>query len=165
MDLAVSEAVHGSLMRDRASEKCGSLTMKKSCIRSHKARRHGSIFRTDALTQTNRFRTMALAVLLICLPQAVAYGRKQPALPNADSIHWAAWDSVLSIVDDVPAARYSFYAYRTLAVPCPEIYLKSDALFSDMMRSTPGSQAAFYDRDPRNLELYRRLQRGEQKGP
>ena len=50
-------------------------------------------------------------------------------------------------------------------MPCPEIYLKSDALFSDMMRSTPGSQAAFYDRDPRNLELYRRLQRGEQKGP
>ncbi len=150
--------------------------MKNCCSRSHgragfqpcrarMVRLYGLVFLPAGLRLASRFRTAAFAVLLICLPQAVVYGSKQPAPPNADSIHWAAWDTVLGIVSDVAAARYSFYAYRSLAVPCPEIYLKSDALFSDIVKSIPGSQAAFHDRDPRNLELYRRLQRGEQKGP
>jgi hypothetical protein len=110
-------------------------------------------------------RIAVLAILVNAFWSSPVFARKPKPIPNADSIHWAAWDSVLNRADDMPAVRYSFYAYRTLAVPNPEIYLKSDAFFSDLVASIPGSRAAFHDRNPRNLDLYQRLQRGEVKGP
>ena len=110
-------------------------------------------------------RLAVLGVVTQTLWFSPVFARKPSPGLNADSIHWAAWDSVLEMADHVPAVQYAFYAYHTLAVPKPEIYLKSDALFSDIVGSIPGSQAALDDRDPRNLALYRRLQRGEQKGP
>lgn len=109
---------------------------------------------------------LVLAALAVSISLSIspALGRKPPAGPNADSLHWAAWDSVVSLVDIVPAARYSFYAYRSLAVPCPEIYLRADALFSDIVAQIPGSRAGYTERDPRNLDLYRRLRHGKVKG-
>ncbi len=107
---------------------------------------------------------MLLMALAMMAPQSASGARKPPPAPNVDSLHWAAWDSVLSFGDAVPAIRYSFYAYRSLAVPCPEIYLKSDALFSEIVEKMPGSLAAFTDRDPRKLDMYRRLRLGTAKG-
>ncbi|MBI5868817.1 MAG: hypothetical protein HZB43_11120 [candidate division Zixibacteria bacterium] len=107
---------------------------------------------------------LLLVALAMMAPQSASGARKPPPAPNVDSLHWAAWDSVLSFGDAVPAIRYSFYAYRSLAVPCPEIYLKSDALFSEIVEKMPGSLVAYTDRDPRKLDMYRRLRLGTAKG-
>lgn len=99
-----------------------------------------------------------LMVLYLVSGPSVASGAKSGAL------HWAAWDTLQAQAEVIPALRYAFYAYRTFSVPYPEIYLKSDSLFSEVVEHLPGSQAAYFDRDGRNLELYRQLQRGEGKG-
>jgi len=90
---------------------------------------------------------------------------KSASALDADTMHWAAWDSALAVSESTPAQRYAFYAYRTLAVPHPEIYLQADAVFSSIVESMPGSRVAFKGANVRDLELFRRLLNGEQQGP
>jgi len=82
----------------------------------------------------------------------------------ADSLHDAAWDRMLDEAAYDPAAAFAFYAYRTIAVSHPEVYLLADSLFSGIIENMPGSRLAFSHQDPRDMELYRKLQRGELEG-
>ncbi|MEW5874031.1 MAG: hypothetical protein AB1752_02470 [Candidatus Zixiibacteriota bacterium] len=82
----------------------------------------------------------------------------------ADSLHKDAWDRMLDEAAYDPAAAFAFYAYRTIAVAHPEVYLLADSLFSGIIENMPGSRFAFRDQDRRDIELYRKLQRGEQEG-
>lgn len=74
------------------------------------------------------------------------------------------WDQCLDSALAVPAVRYAFYAYRTMAVEHPEILLKADQLISDVLEDLPGSRLAYNSQDVRDVELYLRLARRETKG-
>jgi hypothetical protein len=65
----------------------------------------------------------------------------------------------------IPAVRFSFYAYRTLAVPCPEVYLLADALTSEVLETLPGTRAAYHHQDVRDLDFYQRVARREATSP
>ncbi|MEW5702846.1 MAG: hypothetical protein AB1792_11550 [Candidatus Zixiibacteriota bacterium] len=84
---------------------------------------------------------------------------------SSDSLHWAAWDSSLAWSGSVRAIPYSFYAYRSLAVPHPEVYLQADLLLSEVIESLPGGRTAFVSGDARDLKLHLRMARHELRGP
>ncbi|GAB4320288.1 MAG: hypothetical protein Kow0074_10490 [Candidatus Zixiibacteriota bacterium] len=84
---------------------------------------------------------------------------------NVDSCHWAQWDTVLSYAKQRPAARFGVYAYRTIAVPHPEVYLQSDSLFLDIIGRIPGSRSTWRGANVRDVEVFYRVQNGEARGP
>jgi len=111
----------------------------------------------------NRFYQLCMIVTAIAL-SLLAPPKSAMAL-DAEAMHWAAWDSALTLADTEPAQRYAYYAYHTLAVPHPEIYLQADAIFSTIVEEMPGSRAAFRGVNVRDVELFQRLLNGEQAGP
>lgn len=111
----------------------------------------------------NRFRRFLLLVTLV-ITSSLAVPAPAKA-QDAATLHWAAWDSALAVADNDPAQRYAFYAYRTLAVPHPEVYLQADAVFSTIVENMPGSRVAFRGANVRDMDLFRRLLNGEQQGP
>jgi hypothetical protein len=104
---------------------------------------------------------LLVLITIICVSQSVPTASAH----DADSLHWAAWDHVLAATADYEAARYAAYAYRTLAVPHPEIYLQGDAIFAQIIETMPGSRAAARGADARDVELFRSLLSGEHEGP
>lgn len=113
-----------------------------------------------------RARTHALrqcpAVVLAILSCAI-WGSPASAL-DPETAHWASWQQCLDSARANPAARFGFYAYRTLATPHPEVYLQADALFSEAIEDLPGSRLAYRTRDVLDLDFYQRLARRENKG-
>ncbi len=113
-------------------------------------------------SDTPSWRTEFLAVVVsavlaaTCAPSA--HGE------NAKSLHKLAWDQCLDSAAVVPAARYAPYAYRSLAVQHPEVYLLADNLISSTLEDLPGSRLAYRTRDLRDVEMYLRLARRETKG-
>lgn len=96
---------------------------------------------------------------------AFVLGRASHATGNdVESLHDLAWNQCLDSVEAVPAARYGFYAYRSLAVSNPGLYLQADQLAYDVLTGLPGSRLAYRSRDVRDIELYLRVARGELKG-
>lgn len=110
-----------------------------------------------------RFRPLGLLAAFIIISCLIP--SKPASAQDAQALHWAAWDSALAVADSDPAQRYAFYAYHTLAVPHPEIYLQTDANFSSVIEKMPGSRVAFRGANVRDIELFRRLLLGEQQGP
>lgn len=100
-----------------------------------------------------------LTLALLAVPSTVAGSRV------ADSLHDAGWDLILDGAAHRPSQAFAFYAFRSLAVPHPEVYLLADSIFSDIVEDMPGTRLAFRGSDPRNLDLFRRISRGEQAGP
>ena len=98
---------------------------------------------------------------IVCIGGRTAFA----ADVNVDSLHWAQWDSAFVESDTDPAVRYSFYAYRSIAVPHPEIYLRADSVFLDIIAGIPGSRSAYRGADVRNLDFFRSLKQRERKGP
>ena len=98
------------------------------------------------------------AILTILAPPTPSLGA------DAKSLRARAWDQCLDSANSVPAVRYSLYAYRSLAVQHPEIYLEADQLISEVLEDLPGSRLAYRSRDVRDVELYLRLARREMKG-
>jgi hypothetical protein len=113
--------------------------------------------------EMNRFSRFSLLVALVFISGITPV--KLATAQDANTLHWTAWDNALAAIETDPAQRYAYYAYRTLAVPHPEVYLQADALFSSIIEQMPGSRAAFKGADVRNLELFHRLLEGKQEGP
>lgn len=110
-------------------------------------------------------RACQLCVLTVILAITLVIPFKSAAAQDAVSLHWAAWDSALAAADTEPAQRYAYYAYHTLAVPHPEVYLQTDAVFSSIVEEMPGSRVAFKGANVRDIELFQRLLTGRQEGP
>jgi hypothetical protein len=113
--------------------------------------------------EMNRFIRLFWLVILGIISCITTF--KLAVAQDASTMHWTAWDDALAVIDTDPAQRYAYYAYRTLAVPHPEVYLQADALFSSIVEQMPGSRAAFKGADVHNVELFRRLLEGTQVGP
>lgn len=96
-------------------------------------------------------------LLIVLVPRTVVAS-------SAELLHRAAWDSSLAWSGQIRAIPFSYYAYRTWAVPHPEVYLQADRLFSEVVENLPGSRIAYRTRDVRNLDLYQRMARRELKG-
>ncbi|MBD3298623.1 MAG: hypothetical protein GF341_08215 [candidate division Zixibacteria bacterium] len=105
--------------------------------------------------------TMMLAV--VCIVGVLTPPSTQAF--NVDSCHWAQWDTVIALSPERPAARFGIYAYRSLAVAHPEVYLQSDSLFADIIGRIPGSRSTWRGADMRNVEIFRRVWSGEARGP
>lgn len=101
---------------------------------------------------------------LLTLAVALLSGGASVAAAPADDLHTRAWDEVLDSADVLPAARFAVYAYRTLAVPHPEIFLQADELASVVLENLPGSRLAYRSRDARDIEMHLRIARREMKG-
>lgn len=91
-------------------------------------------------------------------------GAEAAGARSAEAMHWEAWDAALADAPSDPAVRFAFYAYRTLAVAHPEVYLQADRLFSEIIENLPGSWAAYVQRDIRDFDFFRMIERGENKG-
>ena len=111
-----------------------------------------------------RFRLTSFAFSLLLIT-ANTFQARPAGAADPDSLHWTSWDRALTETATVPALRFAFYAYRTLAVPNPEVYLRADALFSEIVEKMPGSRVAFKGANVRDVELFRRLRDGTQQGP
>ncbi len=109
-------------------------------------------------------KTTRLLILIWLILATVAFVLPSSVLAvEADELHWRAWDQNLDSIGAVPAARYAFYAYRSLAVQHPEVYLAADRLVSEVLEDLPGGRLAYRSRDLRDIELYLRLARRELK--
>lgn len=86
------------------------------------------------------------------------------AAEDVKSINERAWDENLSAVGETPAAVYGFYAYRSIAVMHPEVYLDADDLVADVLENMPGTRLAYRSHNARDVELFLRLARRETKG-
>ncbi len=107
-------------------------------------------------------RNLAFAFVFIgslCCAVTVAANEK-----DINRLHSLAWDQCLDSAVVVPAARYAPYAYRSVAVHHPEIYLRADEYVSIAIEDLPGSRLAYHTVDVRDVELYLRLARRETKG-
>lgn len=100
--------------------------------------------------------------LLVTL--AALDGAESLAAPDAKSLNERAWDENLGAVANAPAAAYGFYAYRSLAVTHPEVYLEADRFVADVLEGMPGSRLAYRSHNARDIELFLRLARRETKG-
>lgn len=119
--------------------------------------------RTDRPERQRFFRVLHAS--MVCAIVVGAFAGNATAGPaEASALHWAQWDSALARSQDDPAVLYGFYAYRTIAVPNPEIYLRADSVFLDIIGHIPGSSAAYRGANVRDLEFYRRLKRREGRG-
>lgn len=106
----------------------------------------------------NRYAYLAL---LICVSVT---GTLSAADSDRKKIHVHAWNQCLDSATVVPAARFAPYAYRSVSVAHPEVYLQADDLVSITLEDMPGSRLAYRSRDVRDVELYLRLARRETKG-
>jgi hypothetical protein len=86
------------------------------------------------------------------------------AADDAQAVNERAWDENLNAVIGTPAARYGFYAYRSIAVLNPEVYLEADDLVADVLEDMPGTRLAYRSHNARDVELFLRLARRETKG-
>jgi hypothetical protein len=102
-------------------------------------------------------------VAAICLMVPALYVGAEAR--DAVEVHWEAWDAALGEDGTEPASPMSFYAYRTIAVPHPEIYLKADQLISDVLENLPGGRVAYTYPDQRDVPFFQRIQKGEVTGP
>ena len=109
------------------------------------------------------FRWVYLAAAVLAFGASLA--TPLHAAPSAEALRWTAWDQCLDSARTVPAALYAFYAYRTLAVPHPEVYLGADQLFSDVIGDLPGGALAYKNKDTHDLRLFADVARHAQKGP
>lgn len=112
-------------------------------------------------------RTLRLAGSFLLLAAAGLIGdpgAEAAGARSADDMHWDAWDAALADAPDDPAVRFAFYAYRTLAVAHPEIYLQADQLFSEIVENLPGGWASYVRPDLRDFDFFRRIDRGEIEG-
>ena len=101
--------------------------------------------RFDQRTITRVFVCFGAILTILALPT--------PSLgADAKSLRVRAWDQCLDSANSVPAVRYSLYAYRSLAVQHPEIYLEADQLISEVLEDLPGSRLAYRSRDVRDVE-------------
>ncbi|HUU44393.1 MAG TPA: hypothetical protein VM118_01565 [Acidobacteriota bacterium] len=100
-----------------------------------------------------------------CVAIAVLCGSGPAWTRDAASEHWAAWDAALGAGDQLPVSPFAFYAYRTMAVPHPEVYLLSDQLFSQIVENLPGGRAFYTHPDPMDVRFFLRVQNGELNGP
>ena len=111
------------------------------------------------MKMTRSYRTVLLLSVLIIL--AGLAGPDEANAADPDSLHWASWDTTLAAAESEPAVRYAFYAYRTLLVPHPEVYLQADSLFAEIVESMPGSRAAYRSLDVRDVPVFHRMQEDE----
>lgn len=108
-------------------------------------------------------RKPGLIVGFLILALATLVGETR-ASNDAKAVNERAWDENLGAVGETPAARYGFYAYRSMAVMHPEVYLDADNLVADVLEDMPGTRLAYRSHNARDVELFLRLARRETKG-
>jgi hypothetical protein len=79
---------------------------------------------------------------------------------GAGDIHEAAWSAVIERAKADPYYRYAIYASRSLAVKHPEVYLKGDKLFIDLITSEIGYGKAYSIKNVHDEYLYGRNMAG-----
>ena len=62
-------------------------------------------------------------------------------------IHKNAWLSMLHRAETDKYYKYTIYGSRTLAVKHPEVYLRSDAIFTKIITTTPGLKQSYETTD------------------
>lgn len=110
-----------------------------------------------------RPRTAGLVIGYSVLTVALVLG-EVCAAADAKAVNERSWDENLNAVGTMPAAKYGFYAYRSIAVSHPEVYLEADNLVADVLEDMPGTRLAYRSHNARDVELFLRLARRETKG-
>ncbi|HDN58527.1 MAG TPA: hypothetical protein ENF20_01045 [Candidatus Marinimicrobia bacterium] len=65
---------------------------------------------------------------------------------NVYELHKKAWFRIASNASKKPEFKYAIYQSRSLAVKHPEVYLKADALFNELLTSQPNMWDYYMDR-------------------
>lgn len=108
-------------------------------------------------------RSAGLIIGFLIFIVAFALGEARAA-DDAKAVSERAWEENLNAVGETPAARFGFYAYRSIAVMHPEVYLDADNLVADVLEDMPGTRLAYRSHNARDVELFLRLARRETKG-
>ncbi len=114
------------------------------------------------MRRMEQLRSIAFSALVTVLAFALWTGGMLAA--EYKELHSRAWQECLDAMQSDPAAQYGVYAYRSVAVMHPEVYLHADRLTLDVLGLLPGSRLAYRSRNVRDVELHLRIARRETQG-
>lgn len=104
-----------------------------------------------------------MVIVIFALVVVLTSVRLSPAT-EIETRHLQAWEDALDSSISSPASSFGIYAYRSAAVQRPEVFLQADALVSETLEDLPGSRLSYRSTDVRDVELYLRLARRQNKG-
>ena len=73
----------------------------------------------------------------------------------ACQIHRDAWSKLVSQAENNAYLKYAIYAYRTLAVKHPEVYLQGDNILSEVLTTNAGFKRAYEIKDVHSEYLFK----------
>ena len=87
--------------------------------------------------------------------------KAKPTLEElAIQIHEDAWSKFASQAESDAYLKYAIYAYRTLAVKHPEVYLQGDNILAEVLTTNAGSKEAYQTKDVHSDYFYQAWTQG-----
>lgn len=106
----------------------------------------------DIITLYTTDKELALQILQSYSPEFEIQLRN--ITQNSTTLHDNAWEMVLDKAKEDQYYTYSIYATRTLAVKHPELYLKADGLFAEIITTNTGFKKAYTIKDVHDIYFY-----------